>query len=179
MSKTALYVGRFQPFHRGHLEAIRYVLERVEVLIICVGSAQYSHTLENPFTAGERITMTRLALDEGEVDASRYYIIPIEDVNIHSLWVSQVKSLTPRFEIVFSNEPLTATLFHEAGFPVESIPFFKRDEYSSTEVRKRMIEEENWRSLVPVSVAKYVDQIQGIDRMRALSKSDKAVSKAE
>jgi nicotinamide-nucleotide adenylyltransferase len=123
--------------------------------------------------------MTRLALDEGEVDASRYYIIPIEDVNIHSLWVSQVKSLTPRFEIVFSNEPLTATLFREAGFAVEPIPFFKRDEYSATEVRKRMIEEENWRSLVPVAVAKYVDQIQGINRMRALSKSDKAVSKTE
>ena len=179
MSKTALYVGRFQPFHLGHLEATHYILERVKILIIGVGSAQHSHTPENPFTAGERVAMIRLALDEAKVDASRYYIIPIEDVNIHSLWVSQVTSLTPRFEIVFSNEPLTGTLFREAGRVVESIPFFSRAEYSATEVRKRMVEEGDWKSLVPSAVAEYIVQIHGIERMKALSKSDKVAARVE
>lgn len=179
LTRTTLYVGRFQPFHLGHLEAVSHILSKVDSLVLGVGSAQYSHTLENPFTAGERVTMIRLALNEGSVDASRYYIIPIEDVNIHSLWVSQVRSLTPRFEVVFSNEPLTRTLFREAGYVVEAIPFFSRTEYSATEVRRRMVEGEEWEPLVPSTVAKYIEEIDGIARIKALTKSDKLSVQAE
>src|SRR6266700_8062812 len=65
---TGLYVGRFQPFHLGHLQAIKYILGRVDDLIILVGSAQHSHTHENPFTAVERITMIRRALKDAKID---------------------------------------------------------------------------------------------------------------
>jgi nicotinamide-nucleotide adenylyltransferase len=175
MSETALYIGRFQPLHLGHLEAISYILRKVDVMIICVGSAQYSHTQQNPFTAGERITMIRLALDEAHTDASRYYIIPIEDVNVHSLWVAQVKSLTPQFNRVFTNEPLTSTLFREAGFTVEPIPYFSRAEYSATHIRDRMDQGAEWESLVPKAAVKYIHTIRGIERINALSKSDKII----
>ncbi|MEM3816353.1 MAG: adenylyltransferase/cytidyltransferase family protein, partial [Candidatus Bathyarchaeia archaeon] len=33
----ALYVGRFQPFHLGHLEAVRYILNNAAELVIVVG----------------------------------------------------------------------------------------------------------------------------------------------
>ncbi|RLF01945.1 MAG: nicotinamide-nucleotide adenylyltransferase, partial [Thermoprotei archaeon] len=52
-----LFVGRFQPFHLGHLKALRWILEREDEVIICIGSAQYSHSLRNPFTVGERVEM--------------------------------------------------------------------------------------------------------------------------
>ena len=54
-----LYVGRFQPFHLGHLGAIKEVLKEVDELAIVIGSAQYSHNPSNPFTAGERLVMIR------------------------------------------------------------------------------------------------------------------------
>ncbi|MEM3079801.1 MAG: adenylyltransferase/cytidyltransferase family protein, partial [Thermoproteota archaeon] len=54
MSSRGLFIGRFQPFHLGHLKAVEYIINRVDEVIIGIGSAQYSHTLENPFTAGER-----------------------------------------------------------------------------------------------------------------------------
>ncbi len=179
LSGTALYIGRFQPFHLGHLEAICHILRKVDTLIIGVGSAQYSHTPENPFTAGERIAMIRLALDEAGISASKYYIIPIEDVNIHSLWVAQVRSLTPNFDTVFSNEPLTSTLFGEAGYVVESIPYFSRAEYSATAVRKRIVTGERWESLVPRSIVEYILKIHGIERIKALTQSDKISDQAE
>lgn len=50
-----IYPGRFQPFHLGHLEVLKWGLNKVDELIVLVGSAQESHTLTNPFTAGERI----------------------------------------------------------------------------------------------------------------------------
>lgn len=172
----ALYVGRFQPFHLGHLEAIKYILNTANEIIIAVGSSQESHTLENPFTAGERIYMIRLALDEEKIDPRRYYIIPVADVYIHSLWVSHVCSQVPKFDVVYSNEPLTRRLFIESGFKVESIPFYKREICSATEIRRRMLLDLNWEELLPKSVAAYIKEINGVERLKDLAKTDKIIS---
>jgi len=171
----ALYVGRFQPFHLGHLEAIKYILSNAKEVIIVVGSAQESHTLENPFTAGERIYMIRLALNEIGVDPGRYYIIPVIDLDIHGIWVSHVCSHVPKFDVVYSNEPLTRRLFIESGFRVESIPFFKRELCSATEIRRRMLAGSSWEKLLPKSVAAYIKEINGVERLRDLAKTDKIV----
>jgi len=94
---TGLYIGRFQPFHLGHLEAVRHILGKVDELVIVVGSAHDSHTIENPFTAGERITMIRLALKETKIDANRYTVLPLPDAEFHKVWVSHLLSQTPGF----------------------------------------------------------------------------------
>lgn len=171
-STRSLYPGRFQPFHLGHLEAIKYILDRSEELIVMIGSALQSHTLKNPFTAGERITMVRLALNEAGVDPSKYFIIPVTDLQIHGIWVSHVCSLVPRFELVYSNEPLTRRLFMEAGFNVETIPFFKRNLCSAAEIRQRMLRDRSWEKLLPKSVAQYIRDIKGVERLRDLMKTD-------
>jgi nicotinamide-nucleotide adenylyltransferase len=140
--------------------------------IIVIGSAQFSHTLHNPFTAGERVTMIRLALDEVKIEPSKYYLIPVRDLRIHDLWVSHLVSQTPRFEVVFSNEPVTSRLFKEAGFRVEPIPFYDRETYSSTEIRERVVNGESWEKLVPASVAAYIKTIFGDERLKELALSD-------
>ena len=167
-----LLIGRYQPFHLVHLHCIEDVLKRLPEVIIGIGSAQFSHTLHNPFTAGERITMIRLAMDEARIDASKYYVIPIRDLRIHDLWVAHVVSQTPRFEVVFSNEPVTSRLFKEAGFRVEPLPFYDREVYSATEIRERVVRGEDWDKLVPTSVAAYIKRIFGDERLRELALSD-------
>src|SRR3989337_2069484 len=77
MTTRGLYVGRFQPFHLGHLDAIKEVLKAVDELVIAIGSAQYSHNLNNPFTAGERLVMVRQALMEADVDYFRIWMVPV------------------------------------------------------------------------------------------------------
>jgi nicotinamide-nucleotide adenylyltransferase len=167
-----LLIGRYQPFHLGHLHCIRYALERVSEVIIAIGSAQFSHTLHNPFTAGERVTMIRLAMEEAKIEASKYYLIPVRDLKIHDLWVPHLVSQAPRFEIVFSNEPITSRLFKEAGFRVEPIAFLDRESYSATEIRKRVVEGSSWESLVPASVSIFIKSIFGDERLRELAQSD-------
>ncbi len=169
----ALYPGRFQPFHLGHLLAVQYILENSSEIIIMVGSALQSHLPNNPFTAGERVTMIKLALAEANVDPARYYIIPVMDLDIHGIWVSHVCSLVPKFDAVYSNEPLTRRLFIEARFNVQEIPFLDRERCSSTEIRERMLKDENWETLLPKSVAEYIKQIKGVERLRDLIKTDK------
>lgn len=174
--ERGLFVGRFQPFHLGHLGAIKTALEKVRELIIVVGSAEYSHTDKNPFTAGERVEMIRAALSEAKIDPSRYLVIPIRDVHIHATWAPFIISQIPKFDIVFTNEPLTSRLFKERGYKVERIPFLQRDDYSATEIRKRILNGKNWESLVPKSVAELVVNFHGIERIREIAMSDNPTS---
>ncbi len=170
--RTGLFVGRFQPFHLGHLEAVRYALKQVDYLYIVVGSAQKSHERENPFTAAERIMMIKAALDGNRVDPSKWMAIPIQDADSHSLWVTSVKSMVPKFDVVFTNDGLTHLLFSEEGIVVTTVPFLDRGDYTATNVRNRIVAGKNWEGLVPPQVAKLVRRFGGVERVRALMKKD-------
>lgn len=172
MVRRGIFIGRFQPFHKGHLEVMKGLVDELDELIILVGSSQYSHEPSNPFTAGERITMIRLALKEAGVDATRYMIIPVPDIGMHSVWVAQVVSYTPRFDVVYTNEHLTRRLFAEAGFKVDRVAFHQRRVFSATEIRRRMLSGGNWEELVPKSVARFIKEIKGDKRVIDLSKKD-------
>jgi nicotinamide-nucleotide adenylyltransferase len=173
MVRRGLFVGRFQPLHLGHLRAIKEVLKEVDELVIVIGSAQYSHNIDNPFTAGERLTMIHEALEETGIDRSRVWIVPVPDVHLHMMWVSALEGYAPHFDVVYSNEPLTRRLFLEAGYDVKSFPLIDREIYSSTKIREKMIKDEGWEKLVPKSVATFIKHIDGADRLRDLTKSDK------
>jgi nicotinamide-nucleotide adenylyltransferase len=173
MIKRGIFVGRFQPFHLGHLAAIKDILKEARELIIVIGSAQYSHNINNPFTAGERLTMIRKALEDDGIDYSRVWVVPVPDMHLHMMWVSAVEGYTPSFDVVYSNEPLTRRLFMEAGYKVKAIRFHERKLYSSTEIREKMLKGESWEKLVPKSVAAFVKEIDGVNRLRDLTKSDR------
>jgi nicotinamide-nucleotide adenylyltransferase len=174
MVKRGVFVGRFQPFHKGHLKAVKDILGKVDELVIVVGSSQYSHTLDNPFTTGERITMIRGAMEEEGISPSKYWMVPVPDVHVHMIWIAQVLGYTPNFDIIYTNEPLTRRLFIEAGYNIEPVPFHKRKIYSSTEIRERMLSGEGWEELVPESVAEFIKEIGGVERLRDLAKTDKS-----
>ena len=90
---SALLIGRFQPFHLGHLEVVKAIAKECDRLIVGIGSAQLSHTFENPFTAGERHLMISRALtDEG---LHNFFLVPIVDINRYAVWVAHVSSLVP------------------------------------------------------------------------------------
>lgn len=167
-----LLIGRFQPFHKGHVYVVKEVLKEVDEIIMCIGSAQLSHTLDNPFTAGERLMMIANSLAENGIEKN-YYIIPIQDVNNNSLWVSHVRSLTPPFAKVYSGNTLVKRLFGEVGVEVTTPPLFNRKEYSGTEIRRRMLKGEPWEDLVPKAVVDVVREVQGTRRIRDLARSDK------
>ena len=171
--RRALYVGRFQPFHLGHLKAIKDFVDKAEELVIAIGSAQYGYDLLNPFTGGERLTMIRLALKEAKVDPAKYLIVPVPDLHRPLVWVSWVASLVGYIDVVFSNEPVTVGVFKEKGYRVESITPYRQGLYSGSEIRRRMREGEEWRDLVPKSVASYIESLDGVARIKDLHANDK------
>jgi len=171
LSKTGLFIGRFQPFHNGHLATVKFALGMVDTLVVVVGSAQKSHEPRNPFTAGERVRMIKETVNaDREIDAKRILIIPVPDVDVHSLWTRQVDALVPKYELVIANDPFTLMLFRERGIKVVQAPLHERHEMAATEIRKKMAKgDPKWVSVVPGPVAKIIREINGIERLKAIA----------
>ena len=147
-------------------------MKQVGYLYVVVGSAQRSHERDNPFTAAERIAMIKSALDGNGVDPSKWMAIPIADADSHSLWVSTVESMVPKFDMVFTNDSLTFLLFKGEGIEVKAVPYLDRSRYSATNVRDRILERKDWESLVPSQVAELVKKFGGVERVGALMRKD-------
>ena len=166
----ALMIGRFQPFHNGHFKVIQEILEEANDVIIGIGSAQYSHSSENPFTAGERHLMISKSLETEGIE--NYYLVPLVDIHRYSIWVAHVESLMPPFDVVYTKSPLTARLFKEDGHEIREPFLYDRERYSGTEIRRRIQMDEEWRSLVPKGTVEVIEEIGGIERMKAISTND-------
>jgi nicotinamide-nucleotide adenylyltransferase len=166
-----LFIGRFQPFHLGHLEAIRRLAQQHDELILGIGSANVSHTATNPFTAGERLEMIRGALKDAQI--SHVLPVPIPDVGRNAVWVAHVRSLVPRFRVAHTNNPLPARLFREAGYEVAPVPFVQREQFEATRIREEIAKGgDHWRTLVPAAVARVILEVDGARRIAELLRPD-------
>ena len=165
----AFYIGRFQPYHIGHHTILGNIAGEVDEIIVGIGSAQRSHEPENPFTAGERVVMVSRSLKDLDID---YYVIPIEDIQRNAVWVSHVRSMTPYFDLAYTNNPLVFRLFEEAGVPVKRSQMHQREVYSGTIIRKKMLSGEEWEHLVPDAVAETIGKIGGVERIREIARDD-------
>ncbi len=166
------FVGRFQPFHNGHLAAVGYALKKVDYLFIVIGSSQKSHERDNPFTAGERIAMIKAALDDARISPGKWMTVPVADTEAHALWPAMLKTTLPPFTVVFTNDGLTTRLLKEQGIRVEPVPYLDRASYSATNVRSRILERTEWEKLVPRPVAQIIKDIGGVERVRSMLHKD-------
>ncbi|MCL7412805.1 MAG: nicotinamide-nucleotide adenylyltransferase, partial [ANME-2 cluster archaeon] len=94
------------------------------------------------------------------------------DIQRNSVWVSHIISMTPPFKVVYSNNPLVICLFEEAGIDVKQSPMFQREQYSGTEIRRRMVTGDDWESLVPSSTVDIIKEIGGVERLKSISGRD-------
>jgi nicotinamide-nucleotide adenylyltransferase len=167
--RRGFYIGRFQPYHNGHQSVLEHIADEVDEIVIGIGSAQLSHLADNPFTAGERVLMITRALASL---GCPFYVIPIEDIRRNALWVAHVQSMTPPFDLCYSSNPLVVQLFKEAGITVQSPAMYERETLSGTGIRKRMLEGAPWKNLVPPAVVQVLKEIDGVERLRQISKND-------
>jgi len=163
------YIGRFQPYHNGHHQMVEEIADAVDELVLGIGSAGDSHSPRNPFTAGERIMMVTKTVSKLDITT---YAVPIEDLDRNSVWVSHVQSMSPKFDVAYSNNPLVIQLFEEAGVTVRQSPMFDRDVLEGAELRERMIHGDPWEHLVPDPVAETIHEIDGLERIRRVSDTD-------
>lgn len=73
----AVYIGRFQPAHLGHIETIKFGLSIADKVIVIVGSTNKPIDWENPWIYSERVHMLKGAFSEDE--QKRIYFNGVED----------------------------------------------------------------------------------------------------
>ena len=84
-----VYIGRFQPFHKGHAVVLNRALEKAKKVIVLVGSAHAPRSTRNPFTFDERKGFIEASLNS-EARAN-VIIAPLEDIVYNdTLWVKSV-----------------------------------------------------------------------------------------
>lgn len=154
------FVGRFQPFHLGHLHAVRHALARTGRLHVGIGSAGAPPDARNPFTAAERRRML-----EASTSSERISIYEIPDCGDHSRWAEQVARIVPPFEAVFTNDAQTRHVYERRGTPVLAVPFEDRGRLSGTRVRALMMSGGDWQALVPEGARAVLDEIGAAARL--------------
>ena len=152
----ALYIGRFQPLHLGHLEYIKKILSENDRIIIVIGSSQEKKTSKNPFTVKERKEMLKVCLREEKIPSDKVRIISARDYpGENKKWLESIKRKAGKFDVFYAGENrLTARIFRENYFNIRTIQ--RINDISSTNVRELMREGKDWRRLVPESVYDYL-----------------------
>ena len=166
--QVGILVGRFQPVHIGHVQAIEFALENSNKLFIVVGSAEKSNQKRNPFTFEERKKMIELAINEKELQ-DNISIIPINDANNHTEWIASIKNTVGEYNLIFTNDELTEKLFKKEETKVINVPLLDRNILSATEVRKRLELDKEWKSLVIPEIANYLTEINAVERMKSIT----------
>ena len=166
--QVGILVGRFQPVHIGHVQAIEFALENSNKLFIVVGSAEKSNQKRNPFTFEERKKMIELAINEKELQ-DNISIIPINDANNHTEWIASIKNTVGEYNLIFTNDELTEKLFKKNETKVINVPLLDRNILSATEVRKRLELDKEWKSLIIPEIVNYLTEIKAVERMKSIT----------
>jgi len=167
--KQALFVGRFQPFHNGHLDVILRALKKEDRLIIVIGSAEKNHESDNPFTASERFQMIEAALSDAGIKRDRYCLIPVRNVENFILWTAHVDQYIPPVYKVYTGSPIVKELHKAYGkYKIEDVKMISG--ITGTLIRQKMLKgDESWKKLVPGVVADLIVKWKGVERLKMIS----------
>src|ERR671939_468086 len=144
-----LMVGRFQPFHKGHLQLSKQILRECNELI-------------------------HAALLESGLDLAKCYIIPIANDENNARWLGQLKSMVPHFDVLYSGNEFVKVLAQQQPIRVKKPFFSKKNEYNGTNIRRHLAaaasitssmrprkKSQNWKRLVPNAVSRLIEEIDG------------------
>ncbi len=168
-SNIALFIGRFQPLHHGHIYVIKAILKRYYKVKIGIGSSQVSNTLNDPFNKEEREEFIRTAIEKRKISSKRYEIYYIPDIFNAKKWVDHVISIIGEFDSIYSNSDWVRELFRNKGIRVENKITIFRKKFNGKTIRNLITKnDKKWKTLVPNEIVKLIEEFDGINRIKKL-----------
>jgi nicotinamide-nucleotide adenylyltransferase len=149
----AFFPGRFQPFHKGHLHAVKECVKKYGYVIIGIGTGEKS---DEPFSFAERKRMISGAL-QAEGISDRTWLAEIPDVGDDVAWARSIIKRFPDADVVVTGNDWTKECFKGLR-RVDETPWFHPEKYKATLVRQGMKKSGEWRSLVPKEVIPYIEK---------------------
>mgnify|MGYP000041111053 CR=1 FL=1 len=184
---TALYCGRFQPPHQGHLNSVKLGLKLASRVYIGIRDTPLS--LKDPLTNEERIEVWKRLLEHEDIlekvlikivpDFGKGIPLPREDKVVlkgHPLldWARKVERIfgtSPEDTIFIGNKPPMVLAFNLLGYIV--VPGHRNVhrlvEVSASKLRELILNrDESWCELLPVPVVEFLKEIDIYSRLNSL-----------
>lgn len=160
--KKGMFIGRFQPFHLGHLSALKFAMGHCDELVLGIGSSNKSGTADNPLDKSTRISVIYACLKDASIDTKRISFFHIPDFDSDEDWYNYINSKQGKIDAVFSgNEWVLGVFRNRKNVDVLTPPMYKRAELSGTAVRARIRAELPWEHLLTSNAADVVSLKKG------------------
>lgn len=180
----AVLIGRFQPFHIGHLALLQHALSISKRAIVVVGSDKKHRSYKNPFTLEERERMIRSTIDSNS--NARTSIIGIPDAPYNdSVWIANIQNGVDSLIAADGNDISTATValtghlkdsssYYLKLFPRWQFqPFGNVQSLNATDIRNLYFEPETRHritaDMVPAGTAQFLRTFAGTPHYAALT----------
>jgi len=185
--KYALYCGRFQPPHQGHLSSVKYGLKIAKKVLIGIRDTEIN--FKNPLTINERIDLWKILLKEEKIvgrvliktipDFGKNVPLPNEDKVVlygHPLldWarnVEKIFGISPDNTVFIGNKPSMVLAFNLLGYIVYPghRNIHRLVDVSATELRRLILNRDNrWMKMLPNSIVNYLIKINISSRLEKL-----------
>jgi len=147
--KVALFIGRFQPFHKGHLYSLKKCFELADQVIVGIGSSQESGTENNPWDFEARKAM----IESLDLQGDSLKVVALPDYPDDEVWLKEVKERVGNFNVVVSNNEWVLSIMQKAGYKTVETGLFNREELEGVKIRQLMKDQdESWKLRVPQEV---------------------------
>ncbi len=171
-----VYIGRFQPFHLGHLNTVKIALERAERLILVLGSHMAAANIRNPWSSQERERMICRSLSPEDV--ARITFVPIRDrLYSDNLWLTEVQQ---KILDLTEESPSLALIGHRKDLSAYYLDMFPQWAYiesgnyanlNSTEIRADYfagLDPSSYYPKIPLGIAQSLEEFRATDRYQQL-----------
>ncbi len=153
--KIGLVVGRFQPFHLGHLYLIREALKQADKIIIAVGSSNVQNE-ENPMSYETRVAMLEKVIEQEKIGDRVIKIVPSPDDTSDDVWLEELLKNVGKFDFEAGNNDWTNGILEKKGYKVLQTPYLKRDIYQGKVIRELFKTGGKWEERVPAYLVEFV-----------------------
>lgn len=178
----AVFIGRFQPFHLGHLASLRRALDSALHVAVLIGSAEAPRNVRSPWSYSEREAMIRAAVGR---EASRVSLRPLRDhLYNENAWIAEAQEqaahvaaslgLRPDAKIGLFGRGRDTSGFYFGAFPQwEPNDVASARPFSASELRRRLFSpDEGALRLIEANVPKPVfEMIQAFRESESFKQS--------
>ncbi len=155
--RKGLFVGRFQPFHLGHLSGVKQALEHCDEVIIGIGSPDKSGTEDNPFDVDTRISVIIATLRDANIDSSKIKFFIIPDFKTDDEWYTYIVS-SHNVDAVFTGNEWVSGIFKGKNVDIVN-PLLNSENknLNATDIRESIRTGKPWAHCLKESAAKLVE----------------------
>ncbi|MDG6907427.1 MAG: adenylyltransferase/cytidyltransferase family protein [Nitrososphaerota archaeon] len=164
---VAVYWGRFNPPHKGHLGVIKKFNHKYN-LTAAIGSSEHKNEKTNPFSGRERKLMLEAYLNEQKIKDVR--VVTLNDGKSKSWAIDNlVKKCKPDVLLLSENHEMINLT---KGKKIHVLSFKRKGSLSSTLIRDLIASDNSkWRNLTGKSVARMIMKLDGAYRIKTAYRS--------